>query len=159
MFVLVVTCDPPADIDNGIFTFAPGMDWRYGGLAVYSCYRGYELEGRSRINCTIGDGDHGTWSHEFPSCHSKNANNLPNKSTCTFIQPHFTEITCPLLTAPSRAEMSCTDANRFNSRCEYTCESGYDVAPGMTRLRVCSWRGSWLGQEPRCIGKTNKHLV
>ena len=67
--------------------------------------------------------------------------------------PLVTEISCPPLDSVPRMTIRCSDGFRFNSRCEYTCERGFDVASGVTRRRVCSWRGTWIGAEPSCIGK------
>ena len=58
-----------------------------------------------------------------------------------------------LLTSVSNVEVNCDNMNQYQSKCTYTCDEGYRVQVGQSRVRVCSYQGTWLGSTPTCIGK------
>lgn len=68
---------------------------------------------------------------------------------------HFivVEVTCPSL-RPTMSKLSytCTDENKFRSICSYACAKGYDIKPGMSRVRVCTQYKFWRGSIPECTG-------
>ncbi|XP_076145380.1 sushi, von Willebrand factor type A, EGF and pentraxin domain-containing protein 1 isoform X2 [Alosa pseudoharengus] len=55
-----VSCGPPLHVANGVVR---GAVFQFGDVAVYSCFGGYAMEGRSRSRCL----ENGTWTHP-PSC-------------------------------------------------------------------------------------------
>lgn len=48
--------------------------------------------------------------------------------------------------------MNCTDRNYYRSICTFTCDPGYDITPGQTRVMLCTEYGSWRGAVPTCRG-------
>lgn len=69
------------------------------------------------------------------------------------------EKTCPaLLPEVDNLKYTCTDSNKFRSICTYSCDNGYDITPGMSRVRVCTAFGTWRGSKPRCTGKIVNYM-
>uniref|UniRef100_A0A3B3T3R4 Sushi, von Willebrand factor type A, EGF and pentraxin domain-containing protein 1 n=1 Tax=Paramormyrops kingsleyae TaxID=1676925 RepID=A0A3B3T3R4_9TELE len=55
-----VSCGPPRHVSNGMVR---GAVFQYGDMALYSCFRGYAMEGTSRSRCL----ENGTWT-PAPTC-------------------------------------------------------------------------------------------
>eukprot|EP00105_Crassostrea_gigas_P019111 XP_011437468.1 PREDICTED: uncharacterized protein LOC105335342 [Crassostrea gigas] len=124
--VNVVRCTWPSRVENGYFMCHPSDDARYGATCRFGCYPGYKLIGNTLLECLIS----GQWNNNPPYCEKK---------------------TCPtLLPAIGNLKYTCTDSNKFRSICTYSCATGYDITPGMSRVRVCTAFGTWRGSEPSC---------
>ncbi|XP_048737007.2 sushi, von Willebrand factor type A, EGF and pentraxin domain-containing protein 1-like [Ostrea edulis] len=124
--VTVVRCPWPSRVSNGYFICHPSDDARYGATCRFGCYPGYQLVGNTQLECLVT----GHWNH---------------------IPPHCEKITCPVLPPPvGNLNYVCTDDNKFRSICTYACTAGYDITPGMSRVRVCTAYGMWRGAEPTC---------
>ena len=60
---------------------------------------------------------------------------------------------CPPLTAPRYASMTCTDGFEARSRCRYTCDEDYQLSATSEENRRCNCQNgvcSWDGPEPVC---------
>lgn len=55
-----VSCGPPLHVANGVVR---GAVFQFGDVAVYTCFAGYAMEGRSRSRCL----ENGTWTPP-PTC-------------------------------------------------------------------------------------------
>ncbi|ELU05207.1 hypothetical protein CAPTEDRAFT_227166 [Capitella teleta] len=114
-----VRCSTNLLIANGTYI---ASDFVYKSLIVYSCDRGYRLEGESTIEC----GSDGKWTYEKPSCE---------------------EVVCP---KPHPIQNGYILGSRFefDSSVFYTCNEGHFLngAP----LRLCLNNGSWSGPQPTC---------
>lgn len=60
-FFLVIMCEAPLEFLNGK---AEVENSTSGPSVIYSCNRGYSLEGAPEASCT----ENGTWSHPVPLC-------------------------------------------------------------------------------------------
>lgn len=126
--VKVIRCPTIPKISDGYYICHPSDDMIYGAACRFGCYEGHELTGgTSEITCS----SLGKWSDSFPRCQ---------------------KVTCPrLLPSTTFVKYNCSDGNRFRSICTYSCSDGYDIKPGMSRVRVCTKFGTWKGLEPICI--------
>ena len=117
----IVACSDPVQLDHGRTQCSDGSN--YGSRCAYSCLLGYELEGSSQRECLdIG------WSGKAP--------------TCSLIR-------CARSSVPEHGGVSCTNRNKFNSQCTFTCDPGY-VLLG-PRERRCGADHEWSGsREPIC---------
>ncbi|XP_061173458.1 uncharacterized protein LOC133182626 [Saccostrea echinata] len=125
--VTVKRCPKHNPISNGYFQCHPSNDPRYGATCKFGCYRGFSLIGNTQLDCLYTE----SWNYPTPHCQKK---------------------TCPTL-SPSVGNLnySCTDGNKYRSICTYSCAKGYDITPGMSRVRVCTANGKWRSEEPTCI--------
>ncbi|XP_061173455.1 uncharacterized protein LOC133182624 [Saccostrea echinata] len=124
--VTVVRCPWPSNVNNGYFMCHPSDDARYGATCTFGCYPGYSLVGNTQLECL----DSKRWNYNFPHC---------KKKTCPTLPP-----------AVGNLKYTCTDDNKFRSICTYSCAIGYDITPGMSRVRICTAYGFWRGEEPTC---------
>ena len=153
-FVSVVRCPWPSRVNNGYFMCHPSDDPRYGATCRFGCYPGYKLIGNSLLECLVT----GHWNNNQPYCGSKilKVVKLSIVFNYRIIILNFylkTEKTCPSLPpAVGSLKYTCTDENKYRSICTYSCASGYDITPGMSRVRVCTAYGTWRGAEPTCTG-------
>ncbi|XP_071080206.1 sushi, von Willebrand factor type A, EGF and pentraxin domain-containing protein 1-like [Haliotis cracherodii] len=129
--VRVIRCSPgPSKVfPNGYYVCHPSSDFVQGTRCTYGCYSGYEIHGNSVRTCEP-QGDKGRWSAPEPTCE---------------------RVTCPSLEPVANVDVKCSDKEYFKSMCTYECRPGYDVKPGMTRLRVCTAQKTWRGTNPVCI--------
>ena len=94
-----------------------------GDRAIYSCNSGYKLVGQSTRTCQ----NNGKWSGDAPTC---------------------TQIVCSNLPNPPNGRVSLSTGVFIGSRATYTCDSGYSLVGGSTR--VCQNDGNWSGRPPIC---------
>ncbi|XP_067681709.1 sushi, von Willebrand factor type A, EGF and pentraxin domain-containing protein 1-like [Haliotis asinina] len=128
--VQVIRCSstPNKVFPNGYYVCHPSADFVQGTRCIYGCYSGYEIHGNSVRTCEP-QGDSGRWSAPEPTCE---------------------RVQCAPLEPAGNVNIRCSDKMFFQSRCTYECLPGYDVKPGMTRLRVCSAHKTWRGTNPVC---------
>ena len=72
-FLIVITCEPPSSIHNGVITYSPDRNaydsFIFGTIANYSCNRGFFLEGESTRFCNgSGSSVKGVWNGTAPVC-------------------------------------------------------------------------------------------
>ncbi|KAL3870939.1 hypothetical protein ACJMK2_038967 [Sinanodonta woodiana] len=126
IIIKVIRCPKIRGIADGFFLCQPLTDYLNGTTCRFGCYKGHYLTGPETIQCLAS----GQWSSQTPIC---------EKTLCNTLIPRS-----------SIEQISCSDQNRYRSKCTYTCKSGYDIAPGKTRVRVCTEYQSWNGDEPVC---------
>lgn len=167
-YFLVKRCPHHIPVSDGYYQCQPGTDPLYGAVCTFGCYSGFQLVGNSQLECMYT----GVWNHFPPSCQSnsiyernvflsfirRNIFNTKCGLTLLLIRISnyiISEKTCPTL-QPSVGNLKylCTDENKYRSVCTYFCEKGYDITPGMSRVRVCTANGSWRGDKPTCKGKS-----
>lgn len=65
----------------------------------------------------------------------------------------LSELQCPVLPPKIKPiHMTCTDRNYYRSTCRFSCDPGYDITPGQTRVMLCTENGLWRGAVPTCKG-------
>lgn len=168
-YFLVKRCPHHIPVSDGYYQCQPGTDPLYGAVCTFGCYSGFQLVGNSQLECMYT----GVWNHFPPSCQSNSFNLWKKCFSVLFRRNIFnikcgltlllirilnyiiSEKTCPTL-QPSVGNLKylCTDENKYRSVCTYFCEKGYDITPGMSRVRVCTANGSWRGDKPTCKGKS-----
>ncbi|XP_069124618.1 sushi, von Willebrand factor type A, EGF and pentraxin domain-containing protein 1-like [Argopecten irradians] len=124
--VTVPICPDLSDIRDGWYMCHTSFEMRKGTQCKFGCYEGHILRGERSIRCTA----FGTWTGRQPTCE---------------------RVTCDELIAPPGMTLTCTDGNNFRSKCTYRCGEGFDIRPGMTRVRVCTSSGQWRGNIPTCF--------
>ncbi|XP_069125356.1 sushi, von Willebrand factor type A, EGF and pentraxin domain-containing protein 1-like [Argopecten irradians] len=124
--VTVPICPDLSNIRNGWYMCHTSFEMRKGTLCNFGCYEGHILRGERSIRCTAS----GTWTGRQPTCET---------------------VTCQKLISPPGMAIKCSDSNNFRSKCAYSCGEGFDIRPGMTRVRVCTSSGQWRGNIPTCI--------
>ncbi|XP_018602090.1 sushi repeat-containing protein SRPX2-like isoform X1 [Scleropages formosus] len=62
--------------------------------------------------------------------------------------PYCRQIRCHVLPTIYHGTLSCTDGVLVDSRCDYTCDPGYQIEGD--RTRTCLEEGKWSGTEPTC---------
>ena len=69
-------------------------------------------------------------------------------------KPHcLAGITCqPEMTSPSNGGVTCSDSAYLDSRCEFRCDSGYELKGGASVVS-CVKQGEWSAAKPRCERK------
>lgn len=67
------------------------------------------------------------------------------------------EIRCHVLPAVLRGSYVCSAGVQMDSRCDYTCQPGYQLEGD--RSRICMEDGRWSGTEPICVGKFSPHAA
>ncbi|NXA29131.1 LYAM3 protein, partial [Ibidorhyncha struthersii] len=103
-------------------------DFAFGSTCAFSCQAGFVLMGPESRKCTAT----GTWTGDTPQCKA---------------------ISCPVLDAPSRGQLSCSHVHgnfTYNSTCTFSCEEGF-VRMGAEVLR-CAATGNWTMHPPVCAG-------
>ncbi|XP_063419373.1 sushi, von Willebrand factor type A, EGF and pentraxin domain-containing protein 1-like [Mytilus trossulus] len=125
--VKVVRCPPLSPVSDGYYMCHPSNDMVQGTHCQFGCYRGHYLVGNSSIEC---DGKTRKWYPQQPKC-----DRLQCQSIGAVARPlHF----------------NCTDYNYYRSICTFSCEPGYDITPGQTRVMLCTEDGTWRGSQPVC---------
>lgn len=61
------------------------------------------------------------------------------------------EMRCHALPFITSGTYTCTNGVLLDSRCDYSCSSGYHLEGD--RSRICMEDGRWSGGEPVCVGK------
>ncbi|KAK2168419.1 hypothetical protein NP493_1225g00007 [Ridgeia piscesae] len=92
-------------------------------VVLFSCDRGYRLQGSTRRTCTV----HGTWDGVKPEC---------------------VEIHCGPLNAPSHGSKQ-GSSDLVDAVVTFSCDHGYGVQ-GSAR-RTCTTQGTWDGEAPNCV--------
>ena len=68
----------------------------------------------------------------------------------------------PRLIAPPSGRMSCSNRNRFGSKCSFTCRNGYSIR-GSVQRQCEAEEGEppayWTGNETHCQGKPEIYLL
>ncbi|XP_021348028.1 uncharacterized protein LOC110446988 isoform X2 [Mizuhopecten yessoensis] len=123
--ITVPICTGLSKIKDGYYICHTSFEMRKGTRCQFGCYEGHILVGERSIQCT----ESATWTGRQPSCK---------------------RVTCEKLLVPEGMTMSCSDMNNFRSKCSYSCREGFDISPGMTRVRVCTSTGKWRGSIPTC---------
>ncbi|XP_064928384.1 P-selectin isoform X3 [Columba livia] len=101
-------------------------DFTFGSTCAFSCQMGFALMGPESRECTAM----GSWTGDTPRCEA---------------------ITCPVLSAPDRGNMNCSNLNgnfAFGSTCVFSCETGFALT-GL-ESQECTAMGTWTGDTPRC---------
>ncbi|KAJ8401759.1 hypothetical protein AAFF_G00377300 [Aldrovandia affinis] len=96
-----------------------------GTRCQLSCDHGYRLLGRASVQC------------------------MPNRRWSGTTRCR--QIRCHVLPLIDRGTYSCTEGVAVDSRCDYTCEQGYEMEGD--RTRTCLDGGVWSGTEPTCTDK------
>ncbi|XP_054142213.1 P-selectin [Melozone crissalis] len=101
-------------------------DFTFGSTCAFSCQKGFVLKGPESRECT----DTGTWTGDPTHCKA---------------------ISCPVLSPPSRGQLSCSHVHgnfTYNSTCIFSCEEGF-VRMGAEMLQ-CEATGNWTRDPPVC---------
>ncbi|XP_038000987.1 P-selectin [Motacilla alba alba] len=101
-------------------------DFTFGSTCAFSCQKGFVLMGPESRECTAL----GTWTGSPTHCKA---------------------ISCPVLSPPSRGQLSCSHVHgnfTYNSTCSFSCEEGF-VRMGAEMLR-CEATGNWTRDPPVC---------
>ncbi|XP_033728072.1 uncharacterized protein LOC117317375 [Pecten maximus] len=128
--VEVPRCENLPSLADGYYMCHPSSDMVKGTVCRFGCYNGHRLVGDRSTRCT----EYGTWTNNIPKCERRKCE--------------------PPLTGTGETTVQCSDQNFYRSKCSYTCADGFDVKPGMTRVRVCTKDGMWRGNEPKCTDVT-----
>ncbi|XP_072133940.1 sushi, von Willebrand factor type A, EGF and pentraxin domain-containing protein 1-like isoform X2 [Mobula birostris] len=116
-----VQCHHPEQIADGQIEAGFGLTYSYGETISYSCVEGFQMVGKSVIECR----ENNTFVPEPPSCTLRNCSN-PGEIVNGYIQ------------APNTT---------FGSRATFSCKTGYQLV-GRSYL-LCAADG-WDGQIPTC---------
>ncbi|NXO33995.1 LYAM3 protein, partial [Locustella ochotensis] len=103
-------------------------NFTFGSTCAFSCQVGFVLIGPESRECTAT----GTWTGDPTHCKA---------------------ISCPVLAAPSRGQLSCSHVHgnyTYNSTCTFSCKEGF-VRMGAEMLR-CEATGNWTREPPVCAG-------
>ncbi|CAG2227187.1 unnamed protein product [Mytilus edulis] len=123
----VVRCPLLTPVSDGYYMCHPSNDMVQGTQCQFGCYRGHYLVGNRSIEC---DGKTGKWYPQQPKCD---------------------RLQCPSIGIVARPlHFNCTDDNYYRSICTFSCEPGYDITPGQTRVMLCTEDGTWRGSQPVC---------
>ena len=139
-----------------------GTEFTYGSSILYSCTRGYNLEGPSRRTCVISG-----WTGSQPKCNRKFPKNLFDPQ---FIVKHFlfaflsnlynfisfpqlfsiffTAITCHDPGALTHGQRSTNVNFTFGTVLTYTCDVGYTIKGSSSS--TCRIDGLWSNRKPEC---------
>ncbi|XP_072789017.1 P-selectin isoform X6 [Taeniopygia guttata] len=101
-------------------------DFTFGSTCAFSCQVGFVLMGSESRECTAL----GTWTGNPTHCKA---------------------ISCPVLSPPSRGQLSCSHVHgnfTYNSTCTFSCEEGF-VRMGAEMLQ-CEATGNWTRDPPVC---------
>ncbi|XP_018780209.1 P-selectin-like isoform X1 [Serinus canaria] len=101
-------------------------DFTFGSTCAFSCQAGFVLMGPESRECTAL----GTWTGDPTHCKA---------------------ISCPVLSPPSRGQLSCSHVHgnfTYNSTCIFSCEEGF-VRMGAEMLQ-CEATGNWTRDSPVC---------
>ncbi|GLD50237.1 E-selectin [Lates japonicus] len=96
----------------------------FGMSCSFSCNEGHVLEGTHSMECELP----GEWTSTPPNC---------------------TVVHCPLLEAPEKGHVNCSDSDPvYSSQCSFTCSQGYSLDGH--ELLTCDQHGNWTGKTPTC---------
>lgn len=100
-----------------------------GSYCEFTCDRKYALKGKKRIFCVDVNGKV-EWSDKIPTCE---------------------HIECDQPVVLRRVERNCTDGNRADSLCHFTCKRDeYTVEPNSIMENHCNVNGTWSSPPPCC---------
>ncbi|XP_034533694.1 P-selectin [Notolabrus celidotus] len=104
----------------------PIAPYSYNSTCKFRCNEGFEIRGQDQIRC-----DHTSkWTASVPACTVKK---------------------CPPILFPVTGNMTCVDtlgSFSFGSRCNFTCQEGYDLTGDNTL--ECLASGKWSKPIPSC---------
>jgi len=177
----VPTCDAitcPSDIymvENGEANCTDGNF--FGSQCDFICNDGYLLDQDIVVTCGDGVATNGNWSDEYPMCLDvdecatmidncdENAvcSNTDGSFICTCNEGYQGDGTsCSVITCstdvlqPANGDVTCTNGNKYNSSCVFTCDEDFDLSPQDGEDFVCtgsSDNGGWSTEAPSCIGR------
>ena len=96
----------------------------YRSSCSFSCEIGWELRGDDTLECDAS----GRWDGDIPFCQ---------------------EIVCGARTAPLHGRISCSNRDKYNSKCSYSCDSGYELIG--SDETDCQADGHWSYPSPKCV--------
>ncbi|XP_078686179.1 uncharacterized protein LOC144918925 isoform X3 [Branchiostoma floridae x Branchiostoma belcheri] len=125
---VVPTCEPnfcpdvmpPVNGDR-----SPAGPYLYPNVITFSCDPGYELNGPSSVMCEPD----GTWSAAIPTCE---------------------RVQCPYRMAPENGAQSSEGPYYYGDVVTYTCDEGYELAPGGASSVTCQADETWSADVPTC---------
>ncbi|XP_036438467.1 sushi, von Willebrand factor type A, EGF and pentraxin domain-containing protein 1-like [Colossoma macropomum] len=100
----------------------------YGSSCIFSCNKGFHLQGAPEITCT----ESAEWSQN---------------------RPHCEVVQCSDLTEPLHSSMQCDHPLGhfgYQSSCEFTCEEGYTLTGSSFSKLMCEASGHWNDSQPIC---------
>ncbi|XP_068808233.1 P-selectin-like isoform X3 [Struthio camelus] len=109
-------------------------NFTFGSTCAFSCQTGFVLMGPQSRECTAV----GEWTGQSPRCEA---------------------VSCPVLDAPSRGQLSCSHLHgnfTYSSTCAFSCEAGF-VRMGAEVLR-CAATGNWTRRPPVCAEDATSFL-
>nr|XP_009668122.1 PREDICTED: P-selectin-like [Struthio camelus australis] len=109
-------------------------NFTFGSTCAFSCQTGFVLTGPQSRECTAV----GEWTGQSPRCEA---------------------VSCPVLDAPSRGQLSCSHLHgnfTYSSTCAFSCEAGF-VRMGAEVLR-CAATGNWTRRPPVCAEDATSFL-
>ncbi|XP_078686191.1 IgGFc-binding protein-like isoform X4 [Branchiostoma floridae x Branchiostoma belcheri] len=104
---------------------SPQGPYYFGDEVTYSCDPGYELVGASSVTCQADT----TWSATVPTCE---------------------RVECPYRMAPENGAQSSEGPYYYGDEVTYTCDEGYELAPGGASSVTCQADESWSADVPTC---------
>jgi len=129
---LVDCVNKPADIWQGSVICSDGQN--LGSVCTFKCSVNYQLEGPVRSSCVLNSD--GTMSFDQPS-------------------PVCKAITCKNQGLLKHGFYECTDGNKVESDCEFTCQGDYVVYPPSSFINTCHFdvekeKYDWSLPKPCC---------
>ncbi|KAI8518361.1 hypothetical protein Bbelb_043780 [Branchiostoma belcheri] len=97
----------------------------YGDVVTYSCDPGYELVGPTSATCQSDE----SWSADVPTCQ---------------------RVECPYRMAPVNGAQSSEGPYFFGDEVTYSCDEGYELAPGGASSVTCQADETWSADVPTC---------
>ncbi|CAK8697520.1 unnamed protein product [Clavelina lepadiformis] len=102
----------------------------FGSICEVVCDEHYELVGEEQVMCIDDNSDpHGVWSNPLPSCVARRC--APEHST------------------PENGNVSCSDSNKIDSVCSFTCDVGQSLV-GQPQS-TCLITQDWSSPTPTCL--------
>ncbi len=133
--------DDPENGDVKITSLKPG------GKAIYSCDKGYELEGYNTIRICQKNGQ---WSGKAPICARKSMLTDLHKN----LYPCFIAIDCGPPPQPDINGQVQYTGTLLGDTATYTCNEGYELEGGVDEVTIeCLNTGDWSGPAPECNRK------
>ncbi|KAM5203209.1 P-selectin [Hipposideros larvatus] len=131
-----ITCEPLENLVHGSVecSLSPRA-FQYNTNCSFRCAEGFELRGADTVRCADG----GQWTAPAPVCQA-----LP----------------CRDLTAPNKAQMSCSHplgTFKYQSTCRFSCDGGL-LLVGASELQ-CLATGAWSAPSPKCQAITCTPLL
>lgn len=125
-------CPSIAPIENGKYNCSNGFN--IGSECIFRCDVYYFLYGFTSISCEDSPTGKPDWNRPPPMCED--------------------ELLCqPGLVDPKNGQMNCSNGNKFNSVCDFSCDDGFFI-DGSDSVRCNEIQSDnmvkWNGEEPLC---------